>query len=49
MSNNLKLAYWGSGGFVDLDSAFNKITKKWAYNTIIISHDSKLTTVLESI
>lgn len=34
---NLKLAYWGAGGFVDLDSAYNKTTKAWAYNTISIS------------
>ena len=34
---NLKLAYWGAGGFVDLDSAYNKTTKAWAYNAISIS------------
>jgi len=31
---NLKLAYWGAGGFVDLDSAYDK---GWAYNAISIS------------
>tara|TARA_Y100001958_G_C21212139_1_gene537763 strand:- start:531 stop:1841 length:1311 start_codon:yes stop_codon:yes gene_type:complete len=37
MSKNLKLAYWGAGGFIDLDSAYDKTTKAWAYNTISIS------------